>query len=390
MALQLNLFWELEDAVTPKPAAQADGTKLSSGTSDSIVGTAGPDFTTSLSGGSGDDQIWGLAGNDNLSGGTENDRLYGGDGIDGFFAGPGDDWVYGENDSDTLFGEAGNDILYGGAGGDVLNGMDGNDLMYGGSGGDRLNGGAGNDRLVGGLDQPFLGDTLTGGLGDDSFVFRFSVDETPGGDTESFTQWLVDHGHAAAVNGNEVRDGTAQGVFASQYNSWLQHLVETYGLGSDTDLDGLIEVDLNQNDSSADATPHIEGMSAADLQALFGERDAFSLSLGKKKTTERHYSNSFSTGGDPVVTLLQGEGNDIVADFGVDADLLRFEGMTAAQFDALVAAGAMTISYGSFGGSLHPDARLAWSEGSITILGSAAYDVTGLFSKGVVQFDTVL
>src|SRR5688500_3598860 len=99
MALQLSLFWEAEDAVTPKPAGQADGTKVSSGTSDSIVGTAGADASFALNGGPGDDQIWGLAGSDNVSGGTENDWLYGGDGIDGFFAGLGDDVVRGENDS---------------------------------------------------------------------------------------------------------------------------------------------------------------------------------------------------------------------------------------------------------------------------------------------------
>lgn len=62
---------------------------------------------------------------------------------------------------DHLTGDSGNDTLMGGKGNDVLVGMDGNDLLLGGRGNDILNGYGG-----GGAEY----DTLSGGLGKDTFV----------------------------------------------------------------------------------------------------------------------------------------------------------------------------------------------------------------------------
>jgi Ca2+-binding RTX toxin-like protein len=89
-----------------------------------------------ISGGNGTDKIYGRAGNDALNGNGGNDSLFGGDG------------------NDSLFGGAGNDALYGNAGVDILDGGDGTDLLDGG-----------------GVDAGGkVGDTLRGGLGDDTYV----------------------------------------------------------------------------------------------------------------------------------------------------------------------------------------------------------------------------
>ena len=85
--------------------------------------------TTSLTGGSGNDQLFGEAGNDTLLGKGGNDFLFGGDGNDTLTGGDGDD---------QMFGEAGNDRM-------IWNPGDGTDLMEGGDGIDtvEVNGGNG-------------------------------------------------------------------------------------------------------------------------------------------------------------------------------------------------------------------------------------------------------
>ncbi|CAM5192788.1 hypothetical protein CDEN61S_02571 [Castellaniella denitrificans] len=60
----------------------------------------------------------------------------------------GDDTLSGGKGDDILFGQGGNDHLYGGQGEDVLYGGAGNDHLYGGAGSDTLIGGAGNDTFV--------------------------------------------------------------------------------------------------------------------------------------------------------------------------------------------------------------------------------------------------
>ncbi|MPY69176.1 MAG: hypothetical protein GEU92_03715 [Alphaproteobacteria bacterium] len=97
-----------------------------------------PDHDT-LSGGDGDDEIYGYAGNDTISGGGGADMLHGGAGHDTLTGGDGADTLNGDANRDTLNGDAGNDLL---------NGGDGDDILDGGSGADAMHGGDGNDRYV--------------------------------------------------------------------------------------------------------------------------------------------------------------------------------------------------------------------------------------------------
>lgn len=97
----------------------------------------------SITGGNGNDRLFGDSGHDYISAGLGNDTVYGGDGADGLFAGEGDDQIYGgagaDDISDTggfnrIFGEGGNDRIYAGDDDDFVSGGAGEDWMDGGVG----------------------------------------------------------------------------------------------------------------------------------------------------------------------------------------------------------------------------------------------------------------
>lgn len=70
--------------------------------------------------------------------------------------------------ADILSGGQGDDTIYGGGGADVLDGGQGDDALMGGAGDDQLDGGKGDDIIDGGAGD----DVLVGGKGEDLFVFR--------------------------------------------------------------------------------------------------------------------------------------------------------------------------------------------------------------------------
>ncbi|MFN4281736.1 MAG: putative Ig domain-containing protein [Alphaproteobacteria bacterium] len=97
-------------------------------------------YNDNISGGDGDDKIYGQFGNDNISGGNGQDLIYGGEGNDSIDGDAGDDVIYGGTGNDTIRGGNDNDRLFG---------EDGNDNIFGGSGDDQMDGGAGSDVLKG-------------------------------------------------------------------------------------------------------------------------------------------------------------------------------------------------------------------------------------------------
>ena len=135
--------------------------------------------------------------------------------------------------------------------------------------------------------------------------------------TETFSQWLIDHGYEAYVHDEgegdlEVRDGTIedrpgllQSLFSSQYAAWLHHLLSEYGIGADVDGDGLISVHSNQN--NPDVPPEIEGMTAEELAGIFSDPDDFiwlssvnPRSSEHTVTHERFYWDAFTSSADPA------------------------------------------------------------------------------------------
>jgi serralysin len=135
-----------------------------------LTGTSGND---SLTGGNGNDSLSGLAGDDTLRGLAGSDTLKGGSGIDRIFAGNEDDSIEGGAGGDRIFGELGNDEIFGG---------DGSDTINGGSGFDRIDGGRGNDFIFGGGGRAVVtGEFLSGGDGNDRIVASSGIDTVNGG-----------------------------------------------------------------------------------------------------------------------------------------------------------------------------------------------------------------
>lgn len=177
------------------------------------------------------------------------------------------------------------------------------DLIVGTAADDTITGGGGND-------------TMTGGDGADSFVFMFGERDVEGG-ASSFADWLEDNGYPQIEAGV-----TTQSEFSTRYGAWLRYVVETYALGVDTNLDGEIEVGLNQNDDSG--APHIEGMSEAEISALFDERLSVDVVTGSTLHT-RWYSEGFSI---EDREIFSGNGQDVITDFNPDeGDRLVISGL---------------------------------------------------------------
>ena len=107
----------------------------------SFIGT-GNAIANTITGGNGNDFLFGMGGNDQLTGGLGNDFLDGGDG------------------ADNLQGGIGNDVMIGGAGADVLSGSIGNDILNGQAGNDTMDGGTGNDIFA--FSASFGQDRITG------------------------------------------------------------------------------------------------------------------------------------------------------------------------------------------------------------------------------------
>lgn len=172
------------DDVICAPAVEAQyGVLISGGEGDdTIYGSSKQD---NLAGDGGNDIIYGGDGNDSLTGSDGSDRIYGDpgndfiredgfefDGDDYIKAGPGNDLVSAGDGHDTIKGGSGNDLLQGNAGNDIVKGNSGDDKLKGGLGDDYLFGGSGNDRLRGQSGDDYLDggsgkDRLRGGPGKD-------------------------------------------------------------------------------------------------------------------------------------------------------------------------------------------------------------------------------
>ncbi len=90
--------------------------------------------------------------------------------------GAGNDLIYGRGGDDKLKGNKGQDDLRGGSGADILLGGGGRDRLYGNDGDDILDGGSGRDRLVGG-DGADTFDFNAGSNVDHVIDFEIGVDQ---------------------------------------------------------------------------------------------------------------------------------------------------------------------------------------------------------------------
>ncbi|NUB46208.1 M10 family metallopeptidase C-terminal domain-containing protein [Fertoebacter nigrum] len=151
------------------------------------------DFDYEVHGGTKDDTIWTLDGNDLIFGGGGHDDIWSKSGSDTIHGGAGNDKIVQANftvltyEKLVAYGDEGDDTLSGWEGDDSLFGGWDNDLVEGWEGANYLSGGNGNDTIIGGFDDK--ADTMVGGIGDDVFVLwdwsgdKVVEDPTGGHDT---------------------------------------------------------------------------------------------------------------------------------------------------------------------------------------------------------------
>ena len=129
-----------------------------------------------------------LTGSDNadvLAGDFRNNEISGEGGDDKIYGGPGGG--VDSTNADTLSGGDGNDMIFGGAGDDTLNGDAGDDMLVGGAGDDTSNGGAGDDTIIADADDT----TIDGGEDTDTVSYAALEDgvtrtlNDDGGNTEA-------------------------------------------------------------------------------------------------------------------------------------------------------------------------------------------------------------
>ena len=106
------------------------------------------DYYVAISGGAGNDDMWGSHSHDVMNGGDGNDFMRGGWGNDMLDGGEGNDIMNGEEGDDFMLGDAGDDTQLGGWGNDTMDGGEGDDALEGGWGNDAMDGGGGNDLII--------------------------------------------------------------------------------------------------------------------------------------------------------------------------------------------------------------------------------------------------
>ena len=99
----------------------------------------------------------------------------------------------------------------------------------------------------------------------------------------TFEAWLQGHGLGSSLDGTgELKDGTSQAFFSSQYAAWLNDLLDhyaeairtAYGLAPDYQF----AFTFNPNDPTG--LPAISGLTAAQVDQLFGDTSDFSWTSG--------------------------------------------------------------------------------------------------------------
>ncbi|MCU0546431.1 MAG: hypothetical protein MUE44_30415 [Oscillatoriaceae cyanobacterium Prado104] len=164
-----------------------------------------------INGGSGEDVLNGYGGDDKIYGWGGEDRLYGDSGDDTLFGGH----KFIGSDSDFLFGGSGDDVLFGRGGDDYLDGANfwgvGNGIA------------AGNEF-----------DSLTGGLGEDTFVLG-NVNDV----------YYLGTGHATIMDFNFGQDVIQiKGNFAAGYSlqiaDWDGNGIQDTGISYNNNLIGVV------------------------------------------------------------------------------------------------------------------------------------------------------
>lgn len=239
---------------------------------------------------------------------------------------------------DYIFGGAGNDIIDTLAGNDNLHGLDGNDQLRGGAGNDMLLGDDGNDILTGGSGD----DSLIGGRGSDDYVFApghghdviDNAGETGGKiDRIVFQSGIAPGDIVVARVGDDLvlRTSSSSSITVRNYfradgssGAAIDQIVFADGASwSIADvklavLNGGAGNDVLSGYASSDV---IHGAQGNDLLYGYGGDDTLSGDAGDDQL-QGHAGNDTLYGGEGVDVLSGGQGNDVLKG-GAGNDLLE-------------------------------------------------------------------
>ncbi len=219
-----------------------------------------------------------------------------------------------------VYAKGGDDTIVAGASGAWLQGDDGNDLVIARNGPNTMYGGTGRDTLVGGTDGDYVrgdsgDDLLTGGAGNDRFVF-FASDAQSGADTiDDFTSEDRLHFWIAPGASNELQYqviGSDTLVTVGNASVLLQNFV----------ADDIRDFVTIEQDSTLTAGEVVE-----EYKMLQGNGENELL------MPDSTYRSAFGWGGDD--TIVAGQSN-VLLDGGEGRDLL-------------IASDGRNVLYGSFG-----------------------------------------
>ncbi|AFJ48176.1 peroxidase family protein [Shimwellia blattae] len=184
-----------------------------------FIGT-GNALANVITGGAGNDYLFGMGGNDQLLGGGGNDFLDGADGADNLQGGTG---------NDVMTGGAGADTLSGGNGNDILNGQEGNDILDGGGGSDifAFSTNFGQDRVLG-FDSNINGgqdylDLVMLGVNAGNFASRVAITGSNGNTVVSVDGGtiILEGTNAASVTIDDFYLETPVAPFSTNDNNFL-------------------------------------------------------------------------------------------------------------------------------------------------------------------------
>jgi Ca2+-binding RTX toxin-like protein len=231
------------------------------------------------------------------------EAVYGGGGADILSGlGSSDDLpIYGGKGADTILGGLGNDTLSGDDGADVIKGGNGDDTILGGAGLDTLNGGNGDDLILGGTHA----DVIDGGNGDDTLIGGGGIDTLLGGNGDD----SVDGGDGADIlDGGLGDDNLYGGNGADHLYYWQGDDLLVGGNGNDTFY-------LQQDDSE---NPHWGWAIAQGGKGI----DTFEIGFNFSGYSHVSYKH---VGGNQWQLILQNNANEKVVVDLQDIEILRFK-----------------------------------------------------------------
>lgn len=308
------------------------------GGDDTIDGGLGNDI---LDAGRGNDALLGGQGDDTISGHGDGDMIAGDGGADSLIGGIGDDTVLGGVGDDTLLGQGGNDSLSGQSGADSILGHVGDDFLSGEGGNDTLLGGSGHDQIDGGTGA----DSLSGNGGNDTIAGGGGNDVIDGGGGDD----LIDGG---AGNDTIIGGAGRDDILGNGGADLIQG-----GLGGD-DLRG---GGGNDTINGGDHNDWLRGEGGDDF--LSGDAGDDRLSGG--------------AGADVFIFAL-GDGNDRIADFADDLDVLH---LNSDLWSGSLTASQVVDTFASLGGAGN---TIFDFENGVSIL------ITGIADQNLLVNDIVI